>query len=297
MVSYRERNNLSTGRRATIWDWAAKTRRVAARVGVLDYNYRTPTLEISGEADVDAKRGFGSVVGYGDHFLDDNEGGIIAGLRAEQLASERRLFTGTTDCARFRVGHSFELENHWDAAYDGKYLITSLEHRVGHHVAPPAPHGEEARPAVGERRYASRFEAIPLGVPFRPARETRWPRITGIINGHVEEDGDGAYAQIDDQGRYKVRMPFDKGDKKGTLASRWIRMAESYAGANYGVHYPLHKGTEVLLAHVDGNPDRPIIVGAVPNPHTQSPVTAANATQSVVQTASGTRVEYEDHQG
>jgi type VI secretion system secreted protein VgrG len=73
-------------------------------------------------------------------------------------------------------------------------------------------------------------------------------------------------------------------------------MAQPYAGAGYGTHHPLHKGTEVLLLHIDGDPDRPIIAGAVPNPQTLSPSTSSNATQSVTQTASGIRVEMEDLQ-
>ena len=74
-------------------------------------------------------------------------------------------------------------------------------------------------------------------------------------------------------------------------------MAQAYAGSSYGQHFPLHKGAEVLIAHIDGNPDRPVIVGAVPNPATPSPVIKGNATQSVMQTASGIRVEREDLQG
>jgi type VI secretion system secreted protein VgrG len=73
-------------------------------------------------------------------------------------------------------------------------------------------------------------------------------------------------------------------------------MAQPYSGPGYGSHHPLHKGTEVLIAHIDGDPDRPIIVGSVPNPHTPSPSTSANATQSVIQTASGIRIEMEDLQ-
>ena len=51
---------------------------------------------------------------------------------------------------------------------------------------------------------------------------------------------------------------------------------------------------EVLIAHLDGDPDRPVIVGAAPNPLTPSVVTGHNATQSVTETASGIRIEYED---
>jgi type VI secretion system secreted protein VgrG len=73
-------------------------------------------------------------------------------------------------------------------------------------------------------------------------------------------------------------------------------MAQSYSGAGYGHHFPLHKGTEVLLVHIDGDPDRPVIVGSVPNPQSPSPTTTKNATQSVIQTASGLRLEMEDLQ-
>ena len=57
--------------------------------------------------------------------------------------------------------------------------------------------------------------------------------------------------------------------------SSWLRMAQPYAGENHGMHFPLHKGTEVLLTFIDGDPDRPIVQGAVPNAETSSPVTSA----------------------
>jgi type VI secretion system secreted protein VgrG len=290
VISYRERNNLSAGRRTTVWDWNLVQKRIPARVALFDHNYRRPAEALLATSDVDTARGFGTVFAYGDHFKDNDEGKALATLRAERLRCQRRTFTGRTDCARFRVGHVFELENHFDGANDGKYLITSIEHRVGFPLRPEP--GDSSQP----QRYFARFEAIPLDVAFRPERVTPWPRIDGVMHAHIDADTNGDYAVIDNEGRYKVRMPYDVNLNKGGLASRWIRMSQPYAGAGYGQHHPLHKGTEVLIAHVDGDPDRPIILGAVPNPHTLSPSTRANATQSVTQTASGIRVEMEDLQ-
>jgi len=102
------------------------------------------------------------------------------------------------------------------------------------------------------------------------------------MNATVDAAGDGQQAEIDDQGRYKVILPFDQSGNKDGKASRWVRMAQPYAGSEYGMHFPLHKGAEVLLTFVDGDPDRPIISGSVPNPETTSPVTSANQTKSVV---------------
>lgn len=291
VISYRERNNLSTGRTATVWDWNLSQKRIAARVALVDHNYRRPSSALLAAEDVDTERGFGTVFMYGDHFKDNTTGLAIAKLRAERLRCERRTYRGRTDCSRFRVGHVFELENHYDAGNDGKYLITSIDHRVGFPVNPD-------RDDLGTtpQRYMARFEAIPFDVEFRPERITPWPRIHGAMHAHIDADTSGDYASIDAEGRYKVRMPYDMNLNKGGKASRWIRMAQPYAGAGYGTHHPLHKGTEVLLVHIDGDPDRPIIAGAVPNPQTLSPSTSANATQSVTQTASGIRIEMEDLQ-
>jgi type VI secretion system secreted protein VgrG len=60
------------------------------------------------------------------------------------------------------------------------------------------------------------------------------------------------------------------------------------------MHFPLKPGVEVVLAFVDGDPDRPIIVGAVPNPLTPSPVVAANLKENIVRASSGARIRIID---
>ncbi|MEI7638639.1 MAG: hypothetical protein WCJ37_15120, partial [Syntrophus sp. (in: bacteria)] len=62
-------------------------------------------------------------------------------------------------------------------------------------------------------------------------------------------------------------------------------------------HFPLHKGTEVLIIFIDGDPDRPIIAGAVPNPETPSPVSGNNQTMSVIQTAGQNKIAIGDQAG
>ena len=66
------------------------------------------------------------------------------------------------------------------------------------------------------------------------------------------------------------------------------------AGAGYVAHFPLHMGTEVAVAHVNGDPDRPVIVGAVRNAATESPVVSGNAPQSRIRTGTGLVMEL-DH--
>ena len=92
-------------------------------------------------------------------------------------------------------------------------------------------------------------------------------------------------------------MPFDLNDREGGKASAWIRMMQPYGGDNHGLHFPLHKGTEVLLTFIDGDPDRPIITGAVPNTEHPSPVTSANQTMSHITTAGQNKIHIQDQEG
>ncbi len=288
-LPFRDRSNVRSND-LSVFELRVVHKRVPSTVALVDYNDQRPLDLLVSTKKVD-DGGFGQVMYYGEHFDDRGVGGEWARVRAEELFAERTTFHMHSDCPRLRAGHAFELENHPHAPYDGAYLITSLTHAAGLSSTTPL----EAAAGVQETRpYRATIGAVSAAVPFRPRRRTAWPRIHGVISAHVEADTSGDFAQIDDQGRYKVKFPFDVGTHKGLPASRWIRMAQSYAGAGYGQHMPQHKGTEVLIAHVDGDPDRPLIVGAVPNPVTPSPVVSGNASQSVLQTASGIRVELED---
>lgn len=295
-LTYRSRNDLGTNE-DSVWEWSYQQRRVPARVALFDYNYRTPATRLVGKAVIDEQLGFGSVMEYGEHFKTVQEGNALAKLRAERYCATQRVAAGWTDCERARVGHRFTLSSHFDPAQDDTYLVTALTYHVGLELPVEGQDvGSDAADARNAQHYMAHFRALPASVQFRPELKTPRPRIHSIMHGHVESDAEGSYAQIDDVGRYKVRLPFDSGTVAGAGCSRWIRMAQSYSGSGYGSHFPLHKGAEVLVAHIDGDPDRPIIVGTVPHAHTPSPVTSPNLTQSVIHTASGVRIELEDLQ-
>ncbi|MCA9611089.1 MAG: type VI secretion system tip protein VgrG [Myxococcales bacterium] len=251
---------------------------VSHRVVVRDSNYRTPLVPLQNEALVHDD-GLGLVALYGDHFADDAGASRIATIRAQELAVEEEVLFATGHLRSLRPGQTFELTSHPDGELDGqRYLVVGAERRRRH------PDGDDG----------DRFVLLPLGVPYRPPRVTALPRILGLMHARVDGEQDGTPAPIDDQGRYRVLLPFDGVGELGGRATRWIRRAQVYAGPAYGMHFPLHIGTEVLLAHLGGDPDRPVIVGAVPNPATASPVIDANATQSIVRTKGNIVEEWED---
>ena len=82
---------------------------------------------------------------------------------------------------------------------------------------------------------------------------------------------------MDEQGRYLVTLPFANGAVADSSAvSAWIRMAQPSAGLWTGVQHTLEPGAEVLLVFVNGDPDLPVIAGAVYNGGIPAPLTSTN---------------------
>ena len=279
-----------------IFTFLCRQKRLPNKVILKDYNYRKPSLDLKAEAEVDAS-GRGDVYFYGEHFKTPQEGNGLAKIRAEEIKCREDVYHGESTAPNLDPGFFCEIEYHYRQSYNQKYLIVEVEHE-GHQTGSLWA-GVEKESAKGEKRltYANSFTAIRSDVQFRPERKTPKSRFYGTMNATIDAAGIGEYAELDDLGRYKVKLPFDQSDMEGGKASRYVRMQQPYAGTEHGMHFPLHKGTEVLLTFVDGDPDRPVIAGAVPNPETASPVTAANQTESVIQTGGNNKIRIQDFLG
>jgi type VI secretion system secreted protein VgrG len=264
-----------------------RTRRVRQRVDLLDYNWRAPALTLASSASV-AGGTTGVWTDTDDHYRDKTAGDRLARVRAEEIAARRCVYEGASDIETLRPGDLLEVSGHLVATLDRKFFVEAVVYEVSQKGTRGAgePEGEAFR---------NEIVAIDSLTPYRPALATRLPRIAGVVYATVDGPDMGAAAPIDAQGRYKVILPFDTSQRGTGKATRWVRMAQGLSGVGFGIHFPLRVGAEVLLVHVNGDPDRPIIAGTTPNAVTASPVTQKNATQSVMQTNAGIRVELEDH--
>lgn len=269
----------------------ARQSEVPSKVVLQDYNSAKPTSPLRVEETVDAKDE-GMVYRYGEDYLDQGEGKALAKIRAEGYRCGQRVFHGRSDCRSLRAGVKITLKDHYREDFNGSpgYVVTRVEHAASQ---PQSGAGGSA----GGATYANAFTCIPASITFRPARVTPWPKVPGVLHGIVDASGDGQYAEIDDQGRYKVKLPLDLSDRKDGKASHYVRKSEQYAGGGMGNHMPLHKGTEVILTCENGDPDRLIIANAVPNPDTASPVSGPNQTQSMILTGGGNKIVLEDQDG
>lgn len=268
------------------------------RVVLHDYNWRTPSKQqLACFADV-VERGQGTQREYNDHFKTKGQGEALAAVRSQELLCREDVFAGESQVADFRPGFTFDLTEHPLSSMNQSYLLVEVRHR--------AEQPQTGTGGAGEVQYSNAFQAIPAKATFRPERLTPWPAIKGVMNAFVDStESDAVYADIDDQGRYRVRLPFDEAfsEHKDGQGSRFMRMAQPFVAAPgaerpaSGFHFPLRKGTEILLGHVDGDPDRPVILSAVPNPDFMSPVTSENRSESAIATPSGNQIVVDDREG
>ena len=272
-------------------------RQIPGKIQMRDYNYERPSLSISGTADV-CTDGRGTDYLYGEHFTTPEEGKRLAELYAESHTCRKVEFVGESTIPCLRPGYTFSLHRHYRSSFNQHYLIIGISHE-GNQVGYLLPSISEGLPGEKETiYYRNSFSAIPANVQYRPERKAVKPRIAGTIHARIDAEGSGQYAELDDQGRYKVRLPFDVNDQHGNgKASAWVRMMQPYAHAQGGMHFPLVKGTEVLLTFIDGDPDRPVIACADANPETPSPVTSKNQTRNVMRTAGGNVLTFDDTSG
>jgi type VI secretion system secreted protein VgrG len=250
---------------------------------------------VSGIAPV-ADSGVGEVSLYGERFFSPSAGSRLAKLRSEELLARQVTYRAKGTRFHLRSGYTFELEEHPLPSFNTGYLATEVRH-YGNQAAQTLTQFRDVVDLPYNDLYVAEVTAIRSNTQFRPESRTPWPRIYGFQNGVIEGPASSEYAQIDSQGRYSVKFQFDESDLRGTEASTFVRMMQPHGGRIEGFHVPLRKATEVMIAFLGGDPDRPVIAGVAPNALTPSPITSRNHTRNVLQTGGRNRLEIEDLAG
>ncbi|MDQ0014584.1 type VI secretion system secreted protein VgrG [Variovorax boronicumulans] len=237
-------------------------------------------------------------------------------LRGEEIVARRQRHWALTTWPDVAAGRSFTFEGDPDGARDGDYVIAACTFVASHPGYESIPHSVPrmpieralrealdddavnagARPAL-EALIASApalrtdpqgtsaflITALPIDVPFRPPRLT--PRVvmpgpqSAIVVGPAGEE-----IHADDFGRVKVHFHWDRYDKSDEKSTCWVRVSQPWAGKGWGGYFIPRIGQEVIVDFLNGDPDRPIIVGRVYND--DQPIPFGSHTQSGFRTRS-----------
>jgi len=281
---------------ATIPVLSMRRRIIPARLVMRAFNYRKSTLDLTVSVEVKSD-GSGEIVLADERYETPEAGNRLAMIRAEKLLCRERLYCGESSAGGLKAGSWFRLEGHYRDEWNQEYLVTEISHKGVQHRAFLSGLDDTLLPAESEENYRNCFTLIPASLQFRPERRTIRPKIHGSLPAVADGEGTGQYAELNEQGEYKVRfltLGQRRPDGKG---SAWMRMNSPYIGDEYGMHFPLHKGTEVHIMFRDGDPDLPYIAGSLPNSTHRSVVTSVNQEQNVLRTAGNNTFTLGDQEG
>jgi type VI secretion system secreted protein VgrG len=242
-----------------------------------DYDFTKPALLLEGTATSTAPQTQRQWRDYPGSFDILHDGAPRAEMRLQELRSDSSTMTGTANTLRFVVGKQFTVSGHPDAGFNKTLLLT----KVAFGSAVSGAFKEQGGGPKGSRAAVGlvQFQAVLSDAPIRPARRRKPPsRLqTAIVVGATPLD-----PQVDLYGRIHVQFRWDLDGQMNEHSSCAIRMATPSAHDDEGFWFAHRIGTEVLVDFIDGDIDRPVVVGALYNATVLQPYALpGNVTRSV----------------
>lgn len=201
-------------------------------------------------------------------------------VMGEQEA-ESETFAATMRDPRFipgaRLSVAVQAEDRTEVS--DKYVVTSAQHMASDRSGLSAGGGEV-------QDYQGSVTLVSTGRTWMPTRRHARPTMSGLYSAKVTGPS-GEKIHVDEFGRVKVKFRWDRLNKDDDTSSCWVRVAQSAAGAWGGTWFLPRVGDEVLVAFLDGDPDRPIVTGSVYGKDAKPPFDPkANRAQSGISTRS-----------
>jgi len=234
---------------------------VAGQYQADDFNFETPKTELRSK--VEGGKNKLKVYDYPGLYKTKDEGDAYGKKRLDEIEFPARLISGESICRAFTSGFTFTLTGHPRADVNTSYVLRSVTH------------------SGARRHYRNSFAAFPATVNFRPPRLTPKPRIAGTQTAIVVGKS-GEEIWTDEHARIKVQFHWDQLGTGDENSSCWIRVAQLWAGKNWGAMFLPRVGQEVVVSFLDGDPDRPLVTGSVYNG--QQPVPYALSDQQTKST-------------
>ena len=263
------------------WD-ERQTSGVAANAAALTPQGNVPTLE--------------GYLGHGERQYAD--GRVADALHASPQAADARARAwmaahdllqrgaqGHSAVRTLREGAAFAITEHslYDGGADNHFKVISITHEAANNLGAEAAKILQTSD-LDEGSYRNHFQAVPADVRLVPLPAA--PCMAPGPQTAIVVTANGDPVTTDRDGRVRIQFPWQRGmapingglSGPNTVGAQstghapgdassgtWVRVAQGVAGPNWGAVFTPRAGTEVLVDFVDGDIDRPIIVGQLHN--------------------------------
>ncbi|KPW63333.1 Rhs family protein, partial [Pseudomonas syringae pv. broussonetiae] len=262
----------------SIIEWNGDRKLQSGKIAVQTFDYRQPnnrlpvamnSLNQQGDVENFEVYDFPGQYTHGTY----DEGEALLRLRVEALELRGKSFRGTSNCRAMKPGYTFELLQHYDhdqgSPEDRQFLLVLVDSEGHNNYL----NGQQAS-------YFNTFSCVRKKIVFRPQLTTNRSVISGpqtaIVVGPPGEE-----IFTDELGRVKIQFHWDRKGEHNDKSSCWVRVAQSGASGGFGSIQIPRVGDEVVVVFLDGNPDRPLVMGSLYNSQNTPPWSLpANKTQS-----------------
>ena len=253
-------------------EWIHAYHLIPGKWSQTDYNFKTPSTDISTSIDtlIDLP-GLNKFeqFDYPGLYETRKDGEGLTRNRIESEEATHNIVTSSGTYRSFCAGGKFTLAYHdIESEKNKEYVITHIEHF--------ARENSYEINQGGGRTYNNSFQCIPSSISFRPRKTVIKPIIQGPQTA-VVVGPQGEEIYTDEYARVKAQFHWDRYGQKDEQSSCWIRVSQVHAGKGFGAIDIPRIGEEVIVSFLDGDPDRPIIIGRVYNDNNQPPTNLPNA--------------------
>ncbi|MGH1368584.1 MAG: type VI secretion system Vgr family protein [Maritimibacter sp.] len=240
--------------------WSAKARITTGKVRLTEYNFKTPNAGMEVEQEGDAAHPNGDIESYewpGD-YTEQGEGRAVVTRRLDEQRSHAPRHTAEGDVASLGAGWRVTLTGD---AIDGATGTTFVCLGATHSFRSQS-YGSGATDDAPP--YAGRYTLAPEDTNLRPERRIKQPKINGPETAFVVGEDE---IDCDEHGRILCKFHWDD----QAAHTMRCRVSQNWASQGWGGMVIPRVGMEVIVEHLRGDPDKPIVTGCVYNGKNRPP--------------------------
>lgn len=281
-----------------VFSWDAGEQMASGTYTLKDHVYTDPKAELLATRSASHGYPHGNLekFEYPGGYGTQSDGDAVADVRIEQAECGEIDCNGEAHCLGLSAGYTFTLEGHPRGDQNKSYLTEAIDFFITADDSSQSGQGRTTAPYS----HRCRFRAIPASVQFRPERSAVTPRIDGVQTAVVvaPPGQDPKVPFTDAYASARVQFRWDRAGTSDDKSSCWVRLSQPSAGSGWGSIFLPLVGNEVIVAFLEGDPDRPIVVGHVYNADNKPPRTLPDdAVKTIIQDVSGNFIVLDSEQG
>lgn len=266
--------------------WTAHRQVTTGKVKMTDYDYTISTRDLESAVE-DAQKYPNANLEYYTYpggYTGEGDAGKFAQRRLDAFRSAEKTARAEGNLYQLGAGMTAKIQNHDGQNKETAFAVLAATHHIS------AANGRSGASGVAEAMYSGSYVLTEKANKIAPPLVTPRPIMRGPQTGVVTDGADGT---TDEYGRVRVKMFWS-----GVEDTIPIRVSQMWASNRWGSMFIPYVDMEVIVDFLDGDPDRPLVVGCVYNDHNMPPWDLPNKkTISGIMTVTKNELSFDDASG